>query len=114
LIGPSGFVTAKALGGFIQIRIRWWVASGPGHRSLQTCSSRAFVQPALIVKDDRGGAHDPNTRLELFHQNMAAGVKLAERALANAADELNGRRRERGSHGERFRQPPITAAFVRQ
>jgi hypothetical protein len=40
---PSGFITAKARQGFIQIGIRWWVTGGPGHRSLQGCCGSGFV-----------------------------------------------------------------------
>ena len=70
-MGPSGLITAKARQGFIQMGIRWWVSGGPGHRSLQGCRGSGFVQPALIVWNHCGGANDPDTRLRLFHQNMA-------------------------------------------
>ena len=110
-MGPSGFVTAEARQDFIQIGIRWWVAGGPGHRSLQACRGSGFVQPALIVWNHCGGANDPDTRLGLFHQNMAAGVLLAQRDLAIAADELDGGRMERGSHGERGRQHSVYRDF---
>jgi hypothetical protein len=70
-MGPSGWITAKARQGFIQMGIRWWVSGGPGHRSLQGCRGSGFVQPALIVWNHCGGANDPDTRLRLFHQNRA-------------------------------------------
>jgi len=101
LMGPSGLITAKARQGFIQMGIRWWVSGGPGHRSLQACRGSGFVQPALIVWNHCGGANDPDSRLRLFHQNMAAGILLAKRDLAIAANELDGGRMERGCHGER-------------
>jgi len=98
---PSCLITAKARQGFIQIGIRWWVSGGPDHRSLQGCCGSGFVYPALIVWNHCGGANDPDTRLRLFHKNMAAGVLLTQLDLAIAADELDGGRMERGSHGER-------------
>jgi len=101
-MGPSGLITAKARQGFIQMGIRWWVSGGPGHRSLQGCRGSGFVQPALIVWNHCGGANDPDTRLGLFHQNMAAGILLAYRDLAIAANELDGGRLERGSHGKPY------------
>ena len=104
-MGPSGFVTAEALQSFIKIGIRWWVAGGPSHCSLQVCRGRGFVQPALIVWNHCGGANDPDARLGLFHQNMAAGLLLAQRDLTIATDELDGGgHRERGSHGQRGQQ----------
>jgi hypothetical protein len=63
----------------MQIGIRWWVAGKPGHRNLQVCRGIRFVQPALIVWNHCGGANDPDTRLGLFDQNMAAGVLLAQK-----------------------------------
>ena len=110
-MGPSGFVTVEALQSFIQIGIRWWVAGGPSHRSLQVCRSRGFVQPALIVWNHCGGANDPDARLRLFHKNMAAGVLLPQRDLAIAADELDGGRMERGSNGERGQQLSVYRDF---
>jgi len=110
-MGPSGWITAKARQGFIQMGIRWWVSGGPGHRSLQGCRGRAFVQPALIVWNHCGGANDSDTRLRLFHQNMAAGILLAQRDLAIAANELDGGRMERGCHGERGRQHSVYGDF---
>ena len=95
---PSGLITAKARQGFIQIGIRWWMAGRPSHRSLQGCCGSWFMQPALIVWNHCGGANDPNTRLRLFHKNMAAGVLLAQRDLAIAAHEFDGGWMERGSH----------------
>ena len=85
-MGPSGFLTAGAAQDFIQIGIRWWVAGGPGHRSLQGCRGSGFVQPALIVWNHCGGANDPDTRLGLFHQNMAAG--WSAEAMARKGDDI--------------------------
>jgi hypothetical protein len=42
---------------------------------------------------------------------MAAGVLLAQRDLAIAANELDGGRMERGSHGERGRRHSVYRDF---
>jgi hypothetical protein len=75
------------------------MADGPGHRGLQVCRSRGFVQPPLIVWNDCRGANNPDTGFAFFHQHMAAGVLLAQGNLPVAANELQRGEVGCGDHG---------------
>ena len=79
---------AEARQGVLQPSIGWPMADGPGHRGLQACCSRGFVQPALIVWNDGRGANNPDTGFAFFHQHMAAGELLAQGNLPVAANKL--------------------------
>ena len=91
---------AELFEGLLHIDIRWWMADRPGHGSLKVCCRLLLMQPTLVVGDHRGGANDPDAWLALFHQNMAAGVLLAQRDLTVAANELEGMGSDIGSHGQ--------------
>ena len=83
---------AQALEGVFGIGIRCGMGYGPGHGRLQIGRCLRRVQPALVVGNDRGRAHQPDAGLVLFHQHLAARVLLAQRNLAVGADDLDGGR----------------------
>ena len=48
-----------------------------------------LVKPAFIVRNDRGGADEPNPRLALLDQHLSAGKLFAKRNLPIRANDLD-------------------------
>ena len=57
-----------------------------------------FMQPALVIRNHRGGANDPDTRLSFLDEDMTTRILLAQRDLTVTADKLENRRARIGSH----------------
>jgi len=83
----SRLAMAQALHGVLKVCIAGLMDGGPGHGSLQVGSGFGFVQPALVVWNDGGGANDPDSGFALFHQDMPAGVLLAQRNIGTVMNQ---------------------------
>ena len=71
----------------------------PRHSCLQVSRSLWLVQPAFVVRDDRGRAHDPDTGFALFHQHLTACELFAQRYLAVGTDDLERRWMNSSNYG---------------
>lgn len=69
---------AELIQGVFDIRVRRRMDSGPSKSGLQVRRCPRFMQPAFVVRDDGGCTNDPHAWLTLFHQNLTAGILLAQ------------------------------------
>ena len=76
------------------------MARGPGQRRLEICGIFGFMKPTLVIGNHGGGAHDPKAWLAFFHQHVPTGVLLTQRNLPVAANELESRDTDPGSHDQ--------------
>lgn len=95
LIPPSGFVTAEARHGVLQIGIRCRMVGRPGHRSLQVCRRRGLMRPSASPR----------------HQ-AAHGLAHVEMEQNSLDDLLRGRRG--GPEGAEFGWSAKSAVFLQK
>ena len=66
-----------------------WSTFGNVQSTLELQPRLRHVKPALIVRNDRSGADEPNPRLPLLDQYLSAGKLFAKRNLPIRANHLD-------------------------